>query len=75
MLLEWGADLTAQDKDCKTPLHVYFQGRIVEAIRLLLEKGADPTVQDKNGRTPSQCASATAHPHVVQFWSRYEGRR
>jgi ankyrin repeat protein len=75
LLLEKGADPTAQDKDGKTPLHFASQSGNVEAIRLLLKKGADLTAQDKNGQTPSQCASATGHRHVVQFLSQYEGRR
>jgi ankyrin repeat protein len=49
MLIERGADVTAQDKVRVTPLHLAsFQGE-VEVARMLIERGADVTAQNKVG--------------------------
>jgi ankyrin repeat protein len=67
MLLERGADPTAQDKDGKTPLHSASQRGNVEGIRMLLEKGADPTAQDKDGKTPLHFASQEGNVEGIRM--------
>ena len=54
VLLEHGADITAQTKFGLTPLH---EASNVEVARLLLEHGADATAQTKDGSTPLHVAS------------------
>jgi ankyrin repeat protein len=49
VLLEHGADTTAQDNDGSTPLHLASQEGHVEAARILLEHGAETTAQDNYG--------------------------
>ena len=64
MLLEHGSDVTAQNKDGSTPLHLastlsgYPTEERAETARILLEGGADVTAQDKDGRTPLDLASS-----------------
>jgi ankyrin repeat protein len=66
ILLELGADPTAQDKDGETPLHSASRMGKVEAIRVLLELGADPTAQDKYGETPLHSASRMGKVEAIR---------
>ena len=52
MLLENGADASAQDKNNSTPLHWASGCGLVELARVLLEYRADPRSQDKDNSTP-----------------------
>jgi len=55
-LLAWNPDVSSQDKEGYTPLHLAVKS--IEAldscrpVRALLIKGADPTIRDKKGKTP-----------------------
>jgi ankyrin repeat protein len=55
MLIEHGADVTAQTKDGKTPLHGVSSPGIA---RILIEHGADVTARTKDGETPLHRASS-----------------
>jgi ankyrin repeat protein len=66
ILLELGADPTAQDKYGWTPLHSASQMGNVEAIWMLLERGADPEVQDKYGWTPLHIASHLGNVEAIR---------
>jgi len=64
MLIERGADLSAQNKDMKTPLHLvsthsYWATpqQFAEVARMLLEHGANVTTRDNDGWTPLDLAS------------------
>jgi ankyrin repeat protein len=57
MLIERGADPTAQNKDGEAPLHLALRrlginGGPVEAVHMLIDRGADVTAQTKKGKTP-----------------------
>jgi len=67
LLLEHGADPTAQDKNGKTPLHSASLNGHVEIVRFLVEHGADPTAQHKDGWTPLHFASQNGHVEIVWF--------
>ena len=55
LLIEKGADATAEDKDKLTPMQwAAFNGHL-EVVRLLIEKGADATAEDKDKMTPHHC--------------------
>jgi ankyrin repeat protein len=43
MILKWGTDPTAQDKDGRTPFHEVSRLGDVEVIQMILEQGTDPT--------------------------------
>jgi ankyrin len=68
MLINRGADVTAQNKDRHTPLHLalipstwiwsqVLTEREVEVVRMLIDHGADLTAQNKDGETPLHLAS------------------
>jgi ankyrin repeat protein len=46
MLIERGADVSAQDKDGRTPMHLASQAGVLEAFRMLLVHGADASAQN-----------------------------
>jgi ankyrin repeat protein len=55
VLLEFGADVMAQDQYGCTPLHHAagsWSSRAMEVVRVLLGGGADAMAQDKHARTP-----------------------
>ena len=59
LLVERGADVTAQDKSFSTPLHLASSFGTPEIVRLLIERGADITAEDERRRTPLHLASAS----------------
>jgi cytohesin len=59
ILLEQGADPTAQTNDGGHHSTLRRRGGHVEVIRILLEQGADPTAQTNDGQTPFHFASGT----------------
>jgi len=52
LLVEHGADVTAQDTDGSTPLHSASAMGSVDLARFLVEHGADVTTQQKDGAIP-----------------------
>ena len=46
LLIEFGADVNAQNDDASTPLHLTEKN--MQIIRILLEAGADPNIKDKD---------------------------
>jgi ankyrin repeat protein len=66
VLIEHDAEVTAQNKDGSTPLHLVSTQpawsqvspqRCAEVAQILLEHGADGTAQDKNGCSSLDLAS------------------
>jgi ankyrin repeat protein len=52
MLIEHGADVTAQNEDGVTPLHLASREGRVGVAHMLIENGADVTTQNKHRETP-----------------------
>ena len=67
LLIEKGADATAEDKDKKTPLHFAAANGHLEVVRLLIEKGADATAEDEDKKTPMHLAAFNGHVEVVRL--------
>ncbi len=67
VLVEHGADATAQDNYGWTPLHQASQSGNVEIAWFLIEHGADVTAQDNYGSTPLHSASGWGNVDVAQF--------
>ena len=67
LLLEHGADITAQTKDGETPVHVAMQRESDVLALLLLEHGADVTARTKDGTTPLHLASQQGREKVVRW--------
>jgi len=58
LLIDYGADVTVQDEDHSTPLHLASCLRSAEAVQLLIKHGADVTAKDRKHRTPLHLASS-----------------
>ena len=67
MLLENGADASAQDKNNSTPLHWASGCGLVELARVLLEYRADPRAQDKDNSTPLHRVSESGQVTFVRI--------
>jgi len=71
ILLQYGADVNAQDKRRSTPLH-RASGRhlgSVEIVRVLLQYGADVGANDDDGMTPLDVALSEEHHEKAQLLS------
>ena len=51
LLIDYGADVTAQDKTHRTPLHLAVFSGSTETVQLLIENGADVTAKDRSKKT------------------------
>ena len=58
LLINYGAEVTAQDENYLTPLHLVSSSGSAEIVRLLIERGADVTAKDRRHRTPLHLASS-----------------
>jgi Ankyrin repeats (3 copies)/Ankyrin repeats (many copies) len=67
LLLEHGADLNAQNRVGRTPLHRASFNGAVEVVRLLLEHGADVEAKNIVGGTALQEAADRGHGEVVEL--------
>ena len=67
LLIEKGADVTAEDEEKRTPVHLAAENGHLEVVRLLIEKGADVTAEDNYKRTPVHLAATNGHLEVVCF--------
>ena len=67
LLLEHGADSTAQDEEGWTSLHLASVNGHEKVARLLLEHGADVTAQTKDLETPLHLASQGGHEDIVRL--------
>lgn len=56
LLIEWGADLNAQDKDGNTPLHEALIREHRELLEVLIKQGANLNVLNNRGDTPLDLA-------------------
>jgi len=67
MLVEHGADLSAQDTESWTPLHWASSMGLVDVARMLVDRGADMSAQAQDGKTPLHWASGMGHMRVAQM--------
>ena len=66
VLLEHGADWTAQDVDGCSALHIAAEQGHTEVVRVLLEHGVDWTAQDVDGCSALHIAAEQGHTEVVR---------
>jgi ankyrin repeat protein len=57
ILIERGADVSAQDKNGQTPLHLASQAGQVEIVPMLIKRGAGVSTQNEAGQTPLHVVS------------------
>lgn len=56
VLINYGANLDAKNKQSKTPIMVAIENRNIVAVQLLIRSGADVTIEDNFGSTPLHAA-------------------
>ena len=66
LLVEYSADVMAQDKDKSTPLHLALASWLgsVGLVRFLLEHGANAMARNKHGWTPLHMVLRKPQGHV-----------
>jgi ankyrin repeat protein len=57
LLLDFGANVNAQDKTKKTALHYAVQKNLIEIVKRLIQLGADVDIKDKSGKSPIDYAT------------------
>jgi ankyrin repeat protein len=67
MLIERGADVTAQNRDGQTPLHLASRMGQVDVVRMLIERGADPDSPEQDGETPLHLAFQSGQVDVARM--------
>ncbi|RWS02806.1 Protein fem-1-like protein, partial [Dinothrombium tinctorium] len=67
LLLKHGADVNAQDIQCKTALHYAIQEHRFETTKLLLEHGADPKIKSRYGDDALQTACLKVATQIFDY--------
>ena len=67
LVVEYGADVMAQDNDGSTALHQASSNGHVDLAQFLVEHGVDAMAQDKEGATPLHRASQYGHVDLTRF--------
>lgn len=67
VLMDAGADLTAQDKEGYTPLHIAALSGAQAVAELLVARGADVSAINAYGWTPLHAAAVNGHIQVALF--------
>ena len=71
LLLQYGANLRARNKEGETPLHLALRRGYLDLMWLLLDQGADVDAQDKNCSTPLHAALCSSHPEAARLLLEY----
>uniref|UniRef100_A0A673WG36 Ankyrin repeat domain 52a n=1 Tax=Salmo trutta TaxID=8032 RepID=A0A673WG36_SALTR len=67
LLLNKGANLSANDKRERQPIHWAAYLGHLEVVKLLVSRSADKGCQDKQGYTPLHAAAASGHIDIVKY--------
>jgi len=65
LLIEHGADVSASDKDDRTPLHFAANQGSEEVARMLMGRGAHLQWRSNGGATPEDVATMRGHLHIA----------
>ncbi|MDE7169866.1 MAG: ankyrin repeat domain-containing protein, partial [Mucispirillum sp.] len=71
MLIEYGADLNATDKDGLTAAMLACESGRYEAAKALLDAGVDVNIKDKAGENLLDHARKFGHDHIVALLRQY----
>lgn len=80
LLLRYGADVNATERDMKTPLHIAIdEGRFEETnldiVNVLLRVGSDLALKDRHGDTALMCAEKLGLADVIELIKQHEEQK
>ncbi|EMT71494.1 Ankyrin-2 [Fusarium odoratissimum] len=61
------SDLSSQDRDGLTPMHIAASNRNIHALEVLVISGADPYLKDKRGMSPAHLAAQVGWRKGVEY--------
>lgn len=67
LLITFGADIKAIDRDGRTPLHLIASYGNKGAVESIISRGVDVNAKDNDGRTPLQFAVSWGNEDVVEL--------
>jgi ankyrin repeat protein len=71
ILVEYGSDVSAENKEGSTPLHLVSLSGSIELARLLVKHGADVSAKNKRMSTPLHMASRYGSVDLARFLVQY----
>jgi ankyrin repeat protein len=71
LLIDFGANIHAQNVAGNTPLHVCATRNFKESVKWLLQRGADPLLKNKSGKTATDLADQANSEDAIEVLNKW----